>query len=91
MGIYEKPSEAFLDSLAKEFSFNPPRKHGHDVVESIKAMHAGEVKFFFAMGGNFLSATPDTEFTAAALRHCRLTAHVATKLNRSHLITAASP
>jgi molybdopterin-dependent oxidoreductase alpha subunit len=87
MGIYEKPSEAFLDSLAKEFSFNPPRKHGHDVVESIKAMHAGEVKFFFAMGGNFLSATPDTEFTAAALRNCRLTAHVATKLNRSHLIT----
>jgi molybdopterin-dependent oxidoreductase alpha subunit len=87
MGIYEKPSEAFLDSLAKEFSFNPPRRHGRDVVESIKAMHAGEVKVFFAMGGNFLSATPDTEFTAAALRHCRLTAHVATKLNRSHLVT----
>src|SRR6202040_3370027 len=69
------------------FGFEPPRRHGWDVVESIRAMHAGEVKVFFAMGGNFLSATPDTEFTAAALRHCRLTAHVATKLNRSHLVT----
>ena len=87
MGIYEKPPAAFLDRLALEFSINPPRRHGHDVVNSIKAMHAGEVKFFFAMGGNFLSATPDTEFTATALRNCRLTAHVATKLNRSHLIT----
>jgi molybdopterin-dependent oxidoreductase alpha subunit len=87
MGIYEKPSGKFLDDLAAEFSFAPPRAHGLDVVETIKAMHAGTVKVFFAMGGNFLSATPDTELTAAALRRCELTAHVATKLNRSHLIT----
>jgi molybdopterin-dependent oxidoreductase alpha subunit len=87
MGIYEKPSGAFLDKLAAEFSFVPPREHGLDVVESIKAMHAGQVRVFFAMGGNFLSATPDTALTAAALRQCALTAHVATKLNRSHLIT----
>jgi molybdopterin-dependent oxidoreductase alpha subunit len=50
-------------------------------------MHEGRAKVFFAMGGNFLSATPDTEFTAAALRRCKLTAHVSTKLNRAHLIT----
>ncbi len=87
MGIYEKPSAAFLDCLAAEFSFSPPRAPGFDVVETIKAMHAGQVQVFFAMGGNFLSATPDTEFTAAALRRCSLTAHVATKLNRSHLVT----
>lgn len=87
MGIFEKPSAAFLDALAKEFGFEPPRDHGFDVVDSIKAMHDGRVKFFFAMGGNFLSASPDTDFTAEALRRCRLTAHVATKLNRSHLIT----
>ncbi len=87
MGIFEKPSAAFLDKLAAEFSIAPPRAHGLDVVDSIKAMHAGRVKVFFAMGGNFLSATPDTEYTATALRKCALTAHVATKLNRSHLIT----
>jgi len=50
-------------------------------------MHEGRIKIFFALGGNFLSATPDTEFTARALENCRLTAHVSTKLNRSHLIT----
>lgn len=87
MGIWEKPKPAFLDALQREFNFVPPREHGYDTVEAIKAMHEGRAKIFFAMGGNFLSATPDTEFTAAALRHCNLTAHVATKLNRSHLIT----
>ena len=49
-------------------------------------MHEGKAKVFFAMGGNFLSATPDTQFTAAALRKCKLTVHVSTKLNRSHLV-----
>ncbi|HEX4946962.1 MAG TPA: FdhF/YdeP family oxidoreductase, partial [Blastocatellia bacterium] len=87
VGIWEKPKPAFLDALAREFHFEPPREHGFDTVAAIKAMHEGRAKVFFAMGGNFLSATPDTEFTADALRRCKLTAHVATKLNRSHLIT----
>ena len=87
MGIWEKPGKELLDKLAKEFAFEPPREHGLDVVDSIKAMHAGRVKVLFALGGNFLSATPDTEYTAAALRRCRLTAHVSTKLNRAHLVT----
>ncbi|HEX8747521.1 MAG TPA: FdhF/YdeP family oxidoreductase, partial [Pyrinomonadaceae bacterium] len=87
MGIWERPTEQFLNSLAKEFDFEPPRRHGLDTVESIKAMHERKASVFFAMGGNFLSATPDTEYTADALRRCRLTAHVSTKLNRAHLIT----
>ncbi len=87
MGIWERPPEAFLDRLAREFDFEPPRAHGYDTVQSIQAMHSGKARVFFAMGGNFLSATPDTEYTAAALRRCRLTAHVSTKLNRAHLIT----
>ncbi|MFT3824888.1 MAG: FdhF/YdeP family oxidoreductase [Chitinophagaceae bacterium] len=86
MGIYEQPSEAFLDAIEKNFHFSPPRKHGWDVVAAIKAMHAGQGKVFLGMGGNFLSATPDTLFTAAALQQCLLTVHVSTKLNRSHLI-----
>jgi len=87
MGVSEKMSDAFLDRLGQEFEFEPPRWHGFDTVNSIKAMAEGRARFFFAMGGNFLSATPDTEFTARALRNCRLTAHVSTKLNRSHLVT----
>ena len=87
MGIWEKMPNSFLDKLRDTFGFDPPRKHGWDVVESIKAMHRGKAKVFFAMGGNFLSATPDTEFTAQALSRCDLTVHVSTKLNRSHVIT----
>jgi molybdopterin-dependent oxidoreductase alpha subunit len=87
VGIWERPTEAFLDRLGEAFDFEPPRNHGFDTVRAIQAMHEGQGKVFFALGGNFLSATPDTDFTAAALRRCRLTAHVSTKLNRSHLIT----
>ena len=87
VGIWERPAEAFLDKLGEVFDFEPPRNHGFDTVKAIHAMHDGQGKVFFALGGNFLSATPDTDFTAAALRRCRLTAHVSTKLNRSHLIT----
>ncbi|HEY2029127.1 MAG TPA: FdhF/YdeP family oxidoreductase, partial [Myxococcales bacterium] len=86
MGIFEKPKEAFLASLDKATGIQSPRAHGHDVVEAIHAMHEGKGKVFFALGGNFLSATPDTEFTAAALRATKLTAHVSTKLNRGHLV-----
>jgi molybdopterin-dependent oxidoreductase alpha subunit len=87
MAITERPSEAFLDKLAAEFSFEAPRADGFDTVNAIQAMHDGRARVFFALGGNFLSATPDTEYTADALRQCRLTAQVSTKLNRGHLIT----
>src|SRR5687767_12821049 len=87
MGIWERPKDDFLDRLGEQFDFEPPRKHGFDTVQSIQAMHKGVGKVFFALGGNFLSATPDTEYTAAALRRCRLTVHVSTKLHRGHLIT----
>ncbi len=87
MGIWERPVDGFLDKLGTEFNFEPPRRHGYDTVRAIQAMHDGKARVFFALGGNFLSATPDTEFTADALRRCRLTAHVSTKLNRAHVVT----
>ncbi|MFJ9349569.1 FdhF/YdeP family oxidoreductase [Streptomyces sp. NPDC101237] len=89
MGIFERPAPAFLDALEKEFGFAPPREHGFDVVRAIRALRDGEAKVFFAMGGNFVSATPDTEVTEAAMRRARLTVHVSTKLNRSHVVTGA--
>ncbi|MDP5170537.1 MAG: FdhF/YdeP family oxidoreductase, partial [Bacteroidia bacterium] len=87
MGIWEAPKEAFLDKLEEVHGIQAPRHHGLATVPAIKAMHEGRAKVFFAMGGNFLSATPDTEFTATALRNCDLTVQVSTKLNRSHLVT----
>jgi molybdopterin-dependent oxidoreductase alpha subunit len=86
MGVSEKPP-MWIDKLATEFAFTPPTQPGFDTVESIRAMHDGRAKVFFALGGNFLQATPDTEFTAAALRKCNLTVQVSIKLNRSHLVT----
>jgi molybdopterin-dependent oxidoreductase alpha subunit len=86
MGIYEKPSASFLDSLKKVFRFDPPRESGYDTVETIQAMADGKVKVFVSMGGNFVSATPDTDFTMRAVRNCDLIVHVSTKLNRGHLV-----
>jgi len=86
MGINEKPPQKLLDDIERVYGFRPPQEHGYDVVEAIHAMHEGKAKVFFAMGGNFLSATPDTVYTAEALRRTDLTVHVSTKLNRSHLI-----
>jgi molybdopterin-dependent oxidoreductase alpha subunit len=86
MGIFEKPPRQLLDNIERVFGFIPAQENGYDVVECIDAMHQGKAKVFFAMGGNFLSATPDTKYTAEALEKCALTVHVSTKLNRSHLI-----
>ncbi|GAA4829022.1 FdhF/YdeP family oxidoreductase [Algivirga pacifica] len=86
MGIHERPSKALLDKLASSFGFEPPREAGYNVVEAIEAMYKEKGKVFFALGGNFLPAAPDTHYTAEALRNCSLTVHVSTKLNRSHLV-----
>ncbi len=86
MGIWEKPPAALLDRLQKVFSFDPPRADGVDTVEAIRLMLAGQGRVFFALGGNFAAATPDTYETWKALRKCDLTVHVTTKLNRSHVV-----
>lgn len=87
MGIYEKPPIEFLDALDREFSFTAPREHGYDVVEAIRAMDRGDVDVFLAMGGNFVSATPDTAVVENAMRRVGLTVQISTKLNRSHVVT----
>lgn len=87
MGIWEAPRDSFLDRLEEVHGIKAPRDHGYATVEAIHAMKSGKAKVFFAMGGNFLSATPDTEFTAKALRNTCLTVQISTKLNRSHLVT----
>jgi molybdopterin-dependent oxidoreductase alpha subunit len=90
MGIWERPTDAFLDRLGAEFSFAPPRHPGHDVVDSIRALRDARVRVLFAVGGNFVAASPDTDVTIAAMRNATLTVHVSTKLNRSHVVTGAA-
>ena len=86
MGIWERPAPEFLDALAATFRFTPPRHAGYDTVASINAMHDGRLKVFVQMGGNFLSATPDTKYVQAAMSRLRLSVRVGTKLNRSDLV-----
>ena len=86
MGIGARPAAPLLDALAREFRFEPPRAPGYGTVDAVRAMHAGRVKVFVALGGNLLSACADTEFVAAAMRKLHLSVHIAPKLNRSHLV-----
>jgi molybdopterin-dependent oxidoreductase alpha subunit len=89
MGIDEKPSKAFLDSMAAHFGFEPPRNIGHNTVEALEAMLRNEIKVLIALGGNLAAAAPDSPRTEEALRRCELTVQISTKLNRSHLCPGA--
>jgi molybdopterin-dependent oxidoreductase alpha subunit len=86
MGIWEQMPQKFLDDLGREFSFTPPAAHGLDTVNSIRAMREGRIKVFLGLAGNFVRATPDSRVTEEAMRRCRLTVHISTKLNRSHAV-----
>ncbi|MGW6281315.1 FdhF/YdeP family oxidoreductase [Kribbella sp. NPDC055071] len=85
-GIDHRPEAAFLDRLRDACGFEPPREHGMGTVDTIHAMHRGDVKVFVALGGNFALAAPDLPYTFEALRNCELTVQVSTKLNRSHIV-----
>ncbi|MFD0796758.1 FdhF/YdeP family oxidoreductase [Maribacter chungangensis] len=87
VGIMHHVSTALNQSLEKVFGFNPPTEEGLDTVHAIQAMHEGKAKVFVALGGNFVSAVADTQYTADALKNCTLTVQISTKLNRSHLVT----
>ena len=86
MGIDEKPKPALLDQLKKVFGFEPPRAHGHNVVNAVQAMVDGRAKVFIGHGGNFVRAVPDWTVAEAAMRRLRLTVGISTKLNRGHLV-----
>lgn len=87
MGIWEQMPPAFLDALGKEFSFDPPREHGADAVETIRRMRDGGIKVFVALGGNLVAAISDTHAAEAAMENTDLTVQISTKLNRSHTVT----
>ena len=87
VGIWESAPQAFLDKIESKYGFKPTTKHGYSVIDAVRAMYEKKAKVFFGLGGNFVSAVPDTNYAAQALANCSLTVHVSTKLNRSHLVT----
>ncbi|MFG2503789.1 FdhF/YdeP family oxidoreductase [Streptomyces sp. NPDC048441] len=86
MGVWEQMPKEFLDALEGEFGFTPPARHGLDAVNGIRAMYEDRAKVFLGVAGNFVRASPDSAVTEEAMRKCRLTAHISTKLNRSHTV-----
>ncbi|WP_312118049.1 FdhF/YdeP family oxidoreductase [Pantoea vagans] len=86
VGITEIPPQSLLDSIEKVFGFRPPQQHGHGAVEAIKAMRDGKAKALLCLGGNLAEAISDPQVTFPAMRNLDLMVHMATKLNRSHLL-----
>ena len=86
MGIWERAPKHFLDALQKEFGFDPPRPHGLDTVDSIRALRDGKAHVFIGLGGNFVQAVPDTDVVVQAMHRAAMTVHLSTKINRSHLV-----
>ena len=90
VGITEKPDLAPLDRLAELYAFEPPRTPGRNTVATCAGMLDGSVRAFVGLGGNFLRAAPDTERLERAWRALALTVHVATRLNRTHVVPGRS-
>ena len=88
VGITEKPNKALNDGIRKRFGFEPPTAHGHDAVEAVKAIRDGRSRVLLCLGGNLAVAMSDPAATFAAMAKLDLAVHIATKLNRSHLILA---
>lgn len=86
MGVWEQMDDEFLDAIEKEFSFAPPRAHGTDALRAIEGMQRGEVKVWFALGGNLVAAISDTVAAEKAMHGTEMTVQISTKLNRSHAV-----
>ncbi|WP_258805035.1 FdhF/YdeP family oxidoreductase [Pseudarthrobacter sp. NS4] len=89
MGIWEQMPPAFLDALGQEFDFEPPRDHGLDAIQTVRAMRDGGIKAFIALGGNFVGAISDTHAAEEAMEKTELSVQISTKLNHSHGVTGA--
>jgi molybdopterin-dependent oxidoreductase alpha subunit len=88
VGITEMPSAALLDGIEKAFGFRPPAEKGHNAVESLKAIISRKSKALICLGGNLAVAMPDPDAVFEGMRQLELAVHIATKPNRSHLLTA---
>jgi molybdopterin-dependent oxidoreductase alpha subunit len=88
VGITEVPNDALLDGIVRVFGFEPPREKGHDALEAVEAIRDGRSKALICLGGNLAVAMSDPEVTFKAMRNLDLAVHIATKLNRSHLLLA---
>jgi len=88
VGITEIPSAKLIDNLEQAFGITAPREKGHNAIEAIEAIADGRSKALICLGGNLAVAMSDPDVTFPAMRKLDLAVHIATKLNRSHLLLA---
>jgi len=88
VGISEDPGKVPVDKIEALFGFHVPTKKGRATVETCEGILDGSVRGFIGLGGNFLRAIPDTTRMEPAWKNLQLSVQIATKLNRTHLVTA---
>jgi molybdopterin-dependent oxidoreductase alpha subunit len=88
VGITEIPNKALIDGMERAFGFRPSATKGHNAIEAVEAIIEGRSKALICLGGNLAVAMSDPDATFAGMRKLDLAVHLATKLNRSHLLTA---
>ncbi len=85
VGVGEKSSHMPADKLKELFGIDAPTQEGLNAVHACEGILDGRVEAMISLGGNLVRALPDSARMEAAWPRLRLTVHVATKLNRSHL------
>ncbi len=86
MGIWDRPDPDLMNGLRDRYGFEPPTERGFDAVSALGALRDGKVKVVVSMGGNLARVLPDSDLAESALLRTRLTVHISTKLNRSHVV-----
>ena len=90
VGISEKPSLVPNDKLRELFDIEPPMEEGWNTTAFVQALLDGEAQGFVGLGGNLARAVPDQDRVVQAWGRMPLTVHVATRLNRTHLMPGKS-
>lgn len=88
VGITEDPAKVPVDKIEELFGFAVPSKKGRATVETCEGILDSSMQGFIGLGGNFLRAIPDTSRMEPAWKTMQLSVQIATKLNRTHLVTA---
>ena len=90
VGITEKPELVPNDILRDLFGIEPPSEEGWNTSAFVRALLKGRAQGFVGLGGNLARAVPDQDRVAQAWGRMPLTVHIATRLNRTHLMPGQS-
>ncbi len=85
VGVAPGLKAEFVRRLEELYGVRMPDGEGMHTLASLEAAARGEVDFAFLLGGNLFAASPDRDWSRAALQNVGTTIYVATKLNEGHV------